>query len=95
MTAPCPSFGFVVRIGLRPGLAGPDGARFWDTWVDFLASRGLCCTGGGGETHEYVVASDASQATESDREAVRAWLAARPELNDVEVSQLIDLDQAV
>ena len=95
MTAPCPSFGFIVTVELRQELGDTEHARFWNAWVAFLESRGLYCGGGGGETHEYVVASEASQATDVDRAAARSWLAVRPELRGWNVGELIDLSQAV
>jgi uncharacterized protein YggL (DUF469 family) len=95
MTAPCPNFGFVVRIARPPELADEERAAFWAAWIGFLESRGLCCTGGGGESEEYVVASDAAQATHLDREAVHAWLAGRSDVEHVCLGELIDLDQAV
>lgn len=95
MTAPCPTFGFVVSVTFAP--ASDDAARsaFWAAWNEFLEQRGLYCGGGGGDTQEYVVASEASQATNIDREAVRAWLAGRRELSDARMGELIDLSQAV
>lgn len=95
MTAPCPSFGFVVAIEPRPELDEFQRTRFWDEWTELLEQRGLYCGGGGGDTHEYVVASDASQATDADREALQAWLAERPEVSRWHVGALIDLSQAV
>lgn len=95
MTAPCPNFGFVVRIALLSSLADDERAAFWAAWTRFLESRGLGCSGVGGETREYVVASDASQATQADREAVHAWLAGRAAVEDVRLGELIDLDQTV
>jgi uncharacterized protein YggL (DUF469 family) len=95
MTAPCPTFGFAVMMTPRTELGSAEGDRLWDDWVAFLESRGLYCAGGGGESLEYVVASEASQATDSDRRAVEAWLGARAELRAWRVGELIDLSQAV
>lgn len=95
MTAPCPTYGFVASIIFVTGLNDNARARFWDAWTALLETRGLYCGGGGGDTQEYVVASEASQATDADREAVRAWLAGRSELSRCDVGELIDLSQAV
>lgn len=92
MAAPCPSYGFVIRVAFRPAL---DDAPFWGAFIDFLEERGLYCAGGGGETPAYVVGSDAAQATDADRAAVRSWLASRPEVAEWSVGELFDLDQAV
>ena len=95
MTAPCPTFGFIVTLEFRPGTEEELRTSFWDVWIDFLEQRGLYCGGGGGDSCEYVVASDASQATDADRRAVQAWLAARSELSAWRVGELIDLGETV
>lgn len=95
MTAPCPTFGFVVALELRPELGAAPRAEFWSSWMDFLAQRGLYCSGGGGDTSEYVIGSEASQATDLDREAVQGWLAARAEVSASRVGELIDLGETV
>lgn len=89
MTAPCPAFGFSVALELAPG-ASLDalGAAF----AALLESRGLRLRETGRlPRREYVVTSEASQATELDRDAVGAWLGARPELARVRVGPLVDL----
>jgi uncharacterized protein YggL (DUF469 family) len=95
MSAPCPSFGFVVSIVFAPECDVSARDAFWDAWTALLEARGLYCAGGGGDTQEYVVASDATQATDADRNAVEGWLAARGELTRWDIGQLIDLSQAV
>jgi uncharacterized protein YggL (DUF469 family) len=95
MTAPCPSFGFIATIVLAPGVDDSARAQFWREWLEFLEARGLYSGGGGGDSPEYVVASEAAQATDADREAVRAWLAGRRELSRFSVGELIDLSQVV
>ena len=95
MTAPCPSFGFLVTLAFRLGMDEHRRRAFRDTWIEFLEQRGLYCAGGGGDSGEYVVASDASQATDTDRRAVEAWIAQRPELSAWNVGELIDLREAV
>jgi uncharacterized protein YggL (DUF469 family) len=99
MAAPCPVLGFVVRMELAPHLgADPRGERWgvlWDAWIVLLEGRGLSCGGGGGDVLEYVVTSDAAQATESDRAAVRDWLGARDDLRTWSVGELVDLDDGL
>ena len=94
MSAPCPTFGFHVVIEPAAALASPARADLEDAWVALLQSRGLYCASGGSEL-AYVVASEASQATENDRDAVRSWLAARPEVARWKVGDLTDLDHAM
>lgn len=95
MSAPCPTFGFHVVIEPAAALASPARAGLEDAWVALLESRGLYCAAGGSERLAYVVASEASQATENDRDSVRSWLAARPEVARWWVGDLTDLDQAI
>jgi uncharacterized protein YggL (DUF469 family) len=92
VSASCPILGFrvVLELGPRPSVD----QDLVDAWIEFLAGRGLHCTGGGGaERMDFVVASDASQATESDRVAARAWLESRADLLRWRVGELVDLDQ--
>lgn len=95
MTAPCPSYGFVVTIAFAPECDEGTRSAFSDAWIELLEAHGLYCAGGGGDSQEYVMASEATQATDADRRAVQAWLAERRELTRWEVGQLIDLTQAV
>ncbi len=94
MSAPCPTFGFVVVMDIVPGIDAQTRDALSDAWNDFLEARGLYCVGGAAaERLEYVIASEAAQATENDREATRAWLTARPELRGWRVGDLEDLDR--
>jgi uncharacterized protein YggL (DUF469 family) len=69
--------------------------QLWDAWIGFLEGRGLYCGGGGDSDRlEYAVASEASQATESDREAAMTWLAAREDLKSWNVGALIDIGES-
>jgi uncharacterized protein YggL (DUF469 family) len=93
MTAPCPALGFHVVMESATELDSEQHDRLLDAWIDFLEARGLYC-GGGGRTHmEFVVASEASQATENDRVAAQTWLASRPELLTWDVGDLEDLNR--
>ena len=76
-----------------PGLDAQRRDALSDAWIAFVESRALYCRRGGADRLEYVVASEAAQATESDREATRAWLAARPELRRWRVGDLEDLER--
>ncbi|HEX2781516.1 MAG TPA: 50S ribosome-binding protein YggL [Gemmatimonadaceae bacterium] len=94
MSAPCPEFGFAVTIE-PPGGPGPrERPTFDEALAALLASRGLSVEAGRAGMRRFIVRSEASQATDADREAVRAWLAARPDVRDARVSDLIDLREA-
>ena len=93
MTAPCPTFGFRVRIELDAATPAPVREQLHQAWRALLRSRGLTSRGGGVDRLVHVVTSEASQAIESDRDAVRAWLAGRPEIRTWQVDDLEDLGQ--
>ena len=95
MTAPCPSYGFVVTIAFAPECDEDTRSVFSHALIELLEGHGLYCAGGGGDAQEYVVAGEATQATDADRKVIEAWLAARRDLSHWEVGQLIDLTQAV
>lgn len=90
MTAPCPAYGFHVQMALRPGLVPAERERLLAQWEELLENRGLS-SGGRGPTYGWIVTSEASQATDDDRSAVRAWLESRPELKSWSVGELVDL----
>jgi uncharacterized protein YggL (DUF469 family) len=95
MSAPCPTFGFLVVMELASPIDASANRELRDSWISFLETRGLYCAGGGtaNETRaelKFVVASEASQATETDREAAQGWLASRRELRAWQVGALED-----
>jgi len=93
VTAPCPALGFHVVMESGIDFESKAHDELLDAWIDFLESRGLYCGGGGRDHLKFVVASEASQATENDRVAARAWLASRPELRSWQVGDLEDLNR--
>jgi uncharacterized protein YggL (DUF469 family) len=93
MTAPCPTFGFRVVMDLDAETAPSTLEQLRQAWTALLRSRGLMSRGSGVQRVAYVVTSEASQATESDRVAISAWLASRPELRGWQVGDLEDLGQ--
>jgi uncharacterized protein YggL (DUF469 family) len=95
MSASCPALGF--HVVMEPA-ASPGSAEYVDllgALVLFLEGRGLYCGGerSGPRRMELAVGSEASQATENDRVATRAWLESRPDLLRWQVGELVDLDQ--
>lgn len=93
VSTPCPSFGFIVTIVPHAEVDDLALTALWDEWIAFLARRGLQCSGAGDGAIEYVVAGEASQATELDREATESWLAVRAELARWNVGALLDLSE--
>jgi uncharacterized protein YggL (DUF469 family) len=90
MSASCPLLGFRAAFE-----ASRDGSRrdsIEEQWGRFLAERGLSATGGPvGERFEYLVTSEAGQATELDREAAERWLGESEEVRAHDVGALYDL----
>lgn len=95
MTAPCPNLGFVVTFELVSSADQVAREQLADAWLAMLKSRSLCSSGGGEARLTYAVSSDAAQATNDDREAVKEWLASRAELSVWRVGEIEDLEQAV
>lgn len=92
MTAPCPTFGFVVELQFRRELTDTATGRFWADWRSFLHSLGLRESRRG---PVVVVMGEGTQATDSDRVGAETWLAGRPELVAWRVSELGDVQQSV
>ena len=94
MSAPCPTFGFLVVMEVAETMDAGANTELRDSWIGFLETRGLYCargdTVGPRGKLEYVVVSEASQATDADREAARAWLASRRELRAWHMGMLED-----
>lgn len=96
MSAPCPVFGFRVELNLAFGLSE---RTVGDLWRDFRRSivetRGLACErDAAGERWSMTLRSEASQATDGDREAITRWAAGRAEIESLDIGPLIDLAEA-
>jgi hypothetical protein len=92
MSAPCPVFGFEARAETHP-IDDDDRRALWRALeLDLLAQRGLVarCLAFGSRL-SFAVTSEASQATDADRQALEAWAATRPEIVSVDVGPLVDL----
>lgn len=92
MTAPCPTFGFHVLLEFAPRISASERATFETAWFAFVRQLGLHAEGRNNGV-QYVVTGDASQAIDGDRTLVHRWLAERPEVLDMHVGELVDLEQ--
>jgi uncharacterized protein YggL (DUF469 family) len=82
---------FRVSIEFEPETAAESRQSFLNSWLELLLVRGLYAVAGpGGGQLKFAIGSEAFQPTESDRVAVRDWLAARPELSRWSVGDLED-----
>ncbi len=96
MSASCPQLGFDVTFHVDTTLDRAAASSLWTAFAAALESRDLTSGGGteGGGQWRYIIWRNGSQAEHADREAVRTWADARPEITDVEVGDLIDGDFA-
>ena len=91
MSAPCPTFGFIVTTRLRESSTGADSDSLVDDLIEVLESNDLSMGGGGDRVLEYVVSRDGGQATQADREIVLQWAERWTAIAEIDVSDLIDL----
>jgi uncharacterized protein YggL (DUF469 family) len=93
MSAACPIFGFRIELALTFGLSERSIGELWrDFRRDVLVARGLTCEREvRGEHWSMSIRSEASQATDSDREAVTQWGTGRREIASLDVGALVDL----
>jgi hypothetical protein len=92
MSGACPRLGYRVIIDIAPGASPAVRDAFAVALTEFLRGRGLSCDSRRGVSLEYVVASEASQATNADRVATEGWLASRDEVREWRMGDLEDLD---
>ena len=86
-------FGFVARFQVAAGLDDAAETRLTDAFLRLLETRGLVTSGGfSGTRWSHVIRSDASQATDADRQAIDAWAASRAEIVGREVGDIVDLE---
>ena len=97
MSVPCPVFGFHVELTLTIGLSERTVGELWRAFRrDIVEARGLVCEReAGGERWSMTLRSEASQATDSDREAVTRWATDRNEVDTLDVGPLVDLAETV
>jgi uncharacterized protein YggL (DUF469 family) len=93
MSVPCPIFGFRIELALTFGLSERSIGELWrDFRRDVVVARGLVCERDVlGEHWSMLIRSEASQATDGDREAVTQWGAGRREIASLDVGPLVDL----
>jgi uncharacterized protein YggL (DUF469 family) len=93
MSAPCPVFGFRIELALTFGLSEQSIGGLWrDFRRDVVVARGLSCERQvRGEHWSMIIRSEATQATDADREAVTRWGTGRREIASLEVGRLVDL----
>jgi len=91
MSASCPTYGFVVDVQLAPHVNAVAQVALWNSFCHALDARGLVCTGVKRAGWPTTVRSEASQATDADRQALHQWAAAHDIIVGIEIGQLVDL----
>lgn len=95
MSAPCPTLGFRLAFSFAPNASA---ARRMDVRSAFLrtvAEIGLVSEPGGSGMFEYTITGDGTQATESDRARLVAWLEEHEEIATSRVGPLTDVTEPV
>lgn len=92
----CPELGFRVELALTIGLSERTIGELWrDFRRDVIEARGLTCERHvKGEHWSMVIRSQASQAMDTDRDALREWAGDRGEIASVQVAPIVDLTAA-
>lgn len=81
--------GFELNLGFKEDLTDEVIDAFLDAFLaEAMDANGLDYVGG--DDYGLVCLADRGSVTEEQRSAVEAWLKARPELETVEVSPLLD-----
>ena len=86
MSAPCPTFGFIVRTA-----PSQDTSELRRALARRLGAAGLLVDESGDRAGAIVITRDGSQATESDRQLVIALLDGDLHIAGATVSDLVDL----
>ena len=86
MSAPCPTFGFIVRAA-----PSQDTSELRRALATRLGAAGLLVDESGDRAGAIVITRDGSQATESDRQLVIALLDGDLHVAGAAVSDLVDL----
>jgi uncharacterized protein YggL (DUF469 family) len=90
MSAPCPTFGFIVRVKFRDGSTKADALT--ESLGELLDANGLEMSYGA-TAFDYAIVREGAQATHADRELILGWATRWSAVADVDVSDLVDLQE--
>jgi len=93
MSAPCPTFGFVVRLRFRQVSPEANSRSVINDLMQVLDSNDLIASRSA-DGLEFVISREGSQATHADRELVLSWTERWKPIAEIDVSDLIDLQGA-
>lgn len=95
MSAPCPALGFDLAFTIAPAVDAARSTAVRAAFLEAVAAHGLVCEAASGDGFDFVIAGDGTQATESDRERLLAWLDGQPEVASRRAGPIIDLREQV
>ena len=93
MSAPCPTLGFRVAFTLGADHEPAQRDAVSRAFLETLASFGLAGVSTGDAGLSYTITGDGTQATDSDRERVLAWLDEQPEIASHRAGPLTDVGE--
>ena len=106
MSAPCPTFGFVLRatIGASPDGSLDEVGAFKSELIELLEANGLMTHGAGGGVIQHDggsegvvvivnITREGAQATDADRKILADWTKRWDQIARTTVSDLVDLTQ--
>ena len=88
MSAPCPTFGFVVTLSIQSAQQ----RTVVDDFYALLERHGLDATKSD-RSMTFTVVREGAQATHNDREVVREWAARWAEVATISIGELVDLER--
>jgi uncharacterized protein YggL (DUF469 family) len=108
VSAPCPTFGFVLRAQFDRGVGSDSDERvgaFTHELMDALEANGLTTYVAGdrvlesgqgptGVFAEFTIVGEGAQATDADRKLILEWAKRWAHVATIEASELVDLNQA-
>jgi uncharacterized protein YggL (DUF469 family) len=85
-------FGFELRFCTPKVWSGEDQGAFWHTCIARIEALGLSVGGGTGACWDVLVTGlrDRDTVTSEQRQALLAWLAARPDVSEIRAGELED-----
>ena len=95
MSAPCPTLGFRLVFTIASHVDASRRDAVHRAFLETLAAYGLNGEAAEGAVSAYTITGDGTQATESDRERLVAWLDEQPEIAGHRVGPLTDVGERV
>lgn len=93
MSAPCPTLGFRLAFTIAPGVGAWRREAVHREFLDALATYGLVGEETGDAGFDWTISGDGTQATESDRERVVAWLDEQADIAGHRAGPLTDVSE--